>query len=47
MVEQGSEFYNKYFKKWLEDKGIKMYSTYNKGKSVAPEKFIRGKKNKI
>ena len=26
---------------------IEMYSTYNKGKSVAPERFIRTLKNKI
>ena len=26
---------------------IEMYSTYNKGKSVAPERFIQTLKNKI
>ena len=28
-VDQGSEFYNSPFKKWLEGNDIKMYSTYN------------------
>ena len=47
MVDQGSEFYNSSFKKWLEDNDIEMYSTYNEGKSVAAERFIRTLKNKI
>ena len=46
-VDQGSEFYNKFLKKWLKDIVIKMYSTYNEGKSVAAERFIRILKNKI
>ena len=33
-VDQGSEFYNTHFKKWLKDNNIEMYSTYNEGKSV-------------
>ena len=33
-VDQGNEFFNKSFKKWLEDNDIEMYSTYNQGKSV-------------
>ena len=33
-VDQGSEFYNNVFKKWLSDNDIIMYSTYNEGKSV-------------
>ena len=33
-VDKGSEFYNNYFKKWLKDNDIKMYSTHNEGKSV-------------
>ena len=28
-VNQGSEFYNSFFKKWLDDNYIKMYSTHN------------------
>ena len=46
-VDQGSEFYNKTFKNWLKDEGIEMYSTYNEGKSVVAEKFIRTLKNKL
>ena len=46
-VDQGSEFYSSSFKKWLDDNDIKMYSTYNKGKSVVAERFIGTLKNKI
>ena len=46
-VDQGSEFYNNSFKKSLKDNGISMYSTYNEGKSVVAEGFIRTLKNKI
>ena len=40
-VDKGSEFYNAYFKKWLQDNNIVMYSTHNEGKSVVAERFIR------
>ena len=33
-LDQGSESYNNFFKKWLDDNDIKMYSTCNEGKSV-------------
>ena len=46
-VDQGSEFYNNVFKKQLKDNDISMYSTYNEGKSVVVEIFIRTLKNKI
>ena len=46
-VDQGSEFYNNVFKKWLKDNGISMYSAYNEGKSVVAERFIRALKSKI
>ena len=46
-VDQGSEFCNNVFKKWLKDNDISMYSTHNEGKSVVAEKFIRTLKNKI
>ena len=46
-VDQGSEFYNNDFKKWLLNNNIIMYSTYNEGKSVAAERFIRTLKNKL
>ena len=45
-VDQGSEFHNNVFKKWLKDNDIEMYSTHNKGKSVVAERFIRTLKNK-
>ena len=44
-VDKGSEFYNAYFKKWLQD-NIVMYSTHNEGKSVVAERFIRTLKNR-
>ena len=40
-VDKGSEFYNAYFKKWLWDNDIVMYSTHNEGESVVAERFIR------
>ena len=46
-VDQGSEFYNHVFKRWLSRNNIIMYSTYNKGKSVVAERFIRILKNKL
>ena len=46
-VDQGSEFYNRAFKKWLSDNDIIMYSTFNEGKSVVAERFIRTLKNKF
>ena len=46
-VEQGGEFYNNVFKKWLSDNDVIMYSTYNEGKSVVAERFIRTLKNKL
>ena len=41
------QFYNHNFKKWLSDNDIIMYSTYNEGKSVVAERFIRTLKNKL
>ena len=46
-VDQGGEFYNNVFKKWFSDNDIIMYSTYNEGKSVVAERFIRTLKNKL
>ena len=40
-VDQGSEFCNNVFKKWLRDHDISMYSTHNEGKSVVAERFIK------
>ena len=31
-VDQGGEFYNRVFKKWLSDNNIIIYSTFNEGK---------------
>ena len=36
-VDQGTEFYNNHFKKWLKGNNIEMYSTYNEGRYVAAE----------
>ena len=46
-VDQGGEFYNNVYEKWLSDNDINMYSTYNEGKSVVAEIFIRTLKNKL
>ena len=45
--DQRSEFYNNSFKDFLKINNIEMYSTYNEGKSVVAERFIRTLKNKI
>ena len=47
LADQGSEFYNHVFKRWLSRNNIIMYSTYNEGKSVVAERFIRTLKNKL
>ena len=36
-IDKGSEFYNAYFKKWLQDNDIVMYSTHNERKLVVAE----------
>ena len=46
-VDQGSEFYNKSFTDFLKINNIEMYSTFNEGKSVVAERFIKTQKNKI
>ena len=46
-ADQRREFYNNVFEKWLSDNDINMYSTYNEGKSVVAERFIRTLKNKL
>ena len=46
-VDQGAEFYNHNFKKWLSDNDIIMYSNYNECKSLVAERFIRTLKNKL
>ena len=46
-TDHGGEFYNNVFKRWLKDNNVKIYSTYNEGKSVVAERFIKTLKNKI
>ena len=46
-VDQGSELYNNTFKDFLKINNIEIYSTYNEGKSVVAERFIRTLKNNI
>ena len=45
-VDQGREFCNQSFKDFLKISNIEMYSTYNEGKSVVAERFIKTSKNK-
>ena len=46
-VDQGGQFYNKLFKRFLKINSMEKYSAYNDGKSVVAERFIRTLKNKI
>ena len=46
-VDQGSELCNNTFKDFLKINNIEIYSTYNEGKSVVAERFIRTLKNNI
>ena len=46
-VDNDSEFYNGSIKLWLEKNAIEMYSTYNEGKSVIAERFVRALKNRV
>ena len=46
-VDQGGEFYNKFFKTFWKINNMEIYSTYNEQKSVVAERFIRTLKNKI
>ena len=46
-VDHGSEFYNNKFKSFLKENDIEMYSTFNEGKSLVAERFIKTLKNKI
>ena len=45
-IEKGSAFFNRSVKLRLQDNNIEMYSTYNEGKSVVTERFIRTLKTK-
>ena len=46
-VDHGSEFYKNKFKSFLKENDIEMYSTFNEGKSVVAERFIKTLKSKI
>ena len=46
-VDQGREFYNNVFKKWLKDNDISMYSAHDERKSVVAKRFIATLKHKI
>ena len=49
-IDQGGEFHNKLFKRFLKINNLQineMYRTYNERKSVVAERYIRTLKNKI
>ena len=46
-VDHGNEFYNNKFKSFLKENDIEMYSTFNEGKLVFVERFIKTLQNKI
>ena len=46
-VDHGSEFYKNKFKSFLKENDIEMYSTFNEGKSVVAERFLKTLSNKI
>ena len=46
-TDQGSEFYNIHFKKWLKDNNMEMYSAHDGRKSAVAQRFIRTLKSKI
>ena len=46
-VNQGGEFYNNLFKRFLKTNSIEMYSTYNEGKPAVAERIIRTLEKKI
>ena len=39
-VDNGSEFYKRSVKSWLQDNNMEIYSMENEGKFVAAERFI-------
>ena len=46
-VDQGTEFYNRMFRGWLEENDVEMYSVYNEGKAVVVERFNRTMKERM
>ena len=47
LIDQGSEFYNQSFKDFLKINNMEMYSTFNEGKFVVAEIFLRTLKNEM
>ena len=47
MVDKGSEFYSRSMKLFSQNNDIEKHSTYNEGKSIAAERFVRTLKNII
>ena len=47
MGRKGNEFYNRSMKSWLPDNDIDTYSTSNKWKPAAAERFTRTLRNNI
>ena len=46
-VDHESEFYDNVFKRFLKENDIEIHSTFNEGKSVVAERFIKTLNNKI
>ena len=46
-VDQGGEFCNNLFQRFLKINNMEMYSTYDEGKSVVAERIIKTLKNKV
>ena len=46
-VDQGTEFYNRVFRGWLDENDVEMYSIYNEGKAVVVERFNRTMKERM
>jgi hypothetical protein len=46
-TDRGLEFTNKHLKRWLDEKGIKRYSTFSNMKAAVAERVIRTLKTKL
>ena len=46
-VDKGTEFYNRTFRKFLEDNNICIYSKHNEGNAVVVERFNRTMKTRM
>ena len=45
--DKGIKFWSKWWKSWLKENDIQMYTTQNEWKSVVSERLIRTLRNKI